>query len=850
MKTNAPPENIGDLKQSLFDAFIRSDEKGICALDADGVVTFWTDGAARLTGRPEAEALGKPFEEAFPPRFVEILAAPLKAALTEKLSFLHRTKLIQEGGQAVPFHFHLYSIAQGLGLVFHETHSLAALKEHLEQYELRYLDLLRNVPESLVVLDSELRYSFINRAFEEEAGVSAAQALGRRCSEVFPDLDPRLIDLLRRTLETGESFEEEFPMPMGGDRRVCRVIGRKMGEELTLIMVDLTELRRVERELVESKERYRQIVENTHDFIWVMNADERITFINWEWISGYHRSEVLARGRRLFVDLYPPESYRTMNEAVDEVLKKNRSVYNLETIHVRKGTGEHEHYLTNLTPIEKEGGAATGVLGISREVSEQVKSQLALKLSEQKHREVAENITDVVIRRNVAGKITYVTPSVMTILGYQQDEFVEYFEGIITDSVLNERYNRALKKARAGERLAPYILEIWHKSGVKLLFEMHEAPVKGDDGQVAGIIGVMRDVTEREQAEDELKEKVKELTCLLDIGHVIDRYRKIGDILPEIVRAMRQGLHYPEKAHGRVIIDGEEHGCCNHDELPVRYSVEIVIEGRRRGELSVLSREELTLLPGEKILIEAIAGRVGDVVVRNELGHKVKRKEELGTMGSFVHVLTHEIRNPLNAIKLNLMLLKKRLDRMGVGGNSDNIDENMSAVLREIERLDNLLEEYRVFWKEGELKKTSFTLGNLAEEVEKLKGKVFQRYGIRFVTEVEEDVKLRADRTKLLQALIHLVNNAVEATEKDGTITLRARRDGPNARIEVEDTGTGIENIEGIFDPFITTKPYGTGMGLAVTRETLRRHGGNVEVESQQGEGSRFILTLPLGEPD
>jgi len=103
-----------------------------------------------------------------------------------------------------------------------------------------------------------------------------------------------------------------------------------------------------------------------------------------------------------------------------------------------------------------------------------------------------------------------------------------------------------------------------------------------------------------------------------------------------------------------------------------------------------------------------------------------------------------------------------------------------------------------------------------------------------------------ADSEKLKQALLNLCNNAVEAMPQGGTLTLRAHNAEEQVVLEVVDTGLGIPDGVDIFEPFATTKTWGTGLGLVIVRQIVSAHGGTITYASERGKGTVFCLSLPL----
>jgi signal transduction histidine kinase len=120
--------------------------------------------------------------------------------------------------------------------------------------------------------------------------------------------------------------------------------------------------------------------------------------------------------------------------------------------------------------------------------------------------------------------------------------------------------------------------------------------------------------------------------------------------------------------------------------------------------------------------------------------------------------------------------------------------------------------------------------------------------GIHFKTDVDCDVELRLDREQMTQAILNLLQNALEATPAGGIIALTCTASNGAVSIVVQDTGSGIpkESLDKIFNLYYTTKPDGTGMGLAITQQIVVQHQGTIEVKSEEGKGAQFIMTIPM----
>jgi signal transduction histidine kinase len=209
-------------------------------------------------------------------------------------------------------------------------------------------------------------------------------------------------------------------------------------------------------------------------------------------------------------------------------------------------------------------------------------------------------------------------------------------------------------------------------------------------------------------------------------------------------------------------------------------------------------------------------------------------------------MITHEIRNPLSAIGLNAELLDDELE-----GNAEG-RALCHAIHREVDRLTAITEEYLAF---GRLPKPKIASEHLNQMVDALASFVREDLAAKHVDLVLElgdnDPIALVDSSQLRQCLINLVRNAAEAVSSKGggKVTLRTRKAGDRAVIEVEDTGVGIapDVLPRLFDTFFSTKEGGSGLGLALTQQIVKDHGGDLAVESAVGRGTTFTVSIPRG---
>jgi signal transduction histidine kinase len=223
--------------------------------------------------------------------------------------------------------------------------------------------------------------------------------------------------------------------------------------------------------------------------------------------------------------------------------------------------------------------------------------------------------------------------------------------------------------------------------------------------------------------------------------------------------------------------------------------------------------------------------------------------DKLGHFGRLAQELAHEIKQPLTAITARAYTLQKLIPP-GADAHKD-----VAIIRNEIKRLDNIVKDFLEFARPADPRLDPLTAVQALEEIRDLMESQLEQEAITLKFECEEDLQLLGDAEQLKQVLINLVRNAAESIEGSGTITLRSRKatrmlHGENTEaviLEVEDTGPGIplDIQDKIFDPFFSTKKHGTGLGLAIAAGIVDKQGGNLEFDSQPGNGTVFRIIMP-----
>ena len=233
---------------------------------------------------------------------------------------------------------------------------------------------------------------------------------------------------------------------------------------------------------------------------------------------------------------------------------------------------------------------------------------------------------------------------------------------------------------------------------------------------------------------------------------------------------------------------------------------------------------------------------IRDVSDKVRLQSELMERERAATVGTTASMLVHEIGNPLNNMALQLQVLRRRLSRLA---DAEETVAKVDTCLTEIERLSRLVQEFRALSGRRRLSKRRLVMTSLVEAIPA--SVLSASSGVSLVREFgDAGAEVMADADKMHQVLLNLCHNAVDAMAEGGTLCLRTYREAQEYVLEVADTGTGIASGIDVFEPFVTTKDDGTGLGRASCSEIVREHGGTRADENTKGEGTTIRLRLPL----
>ncbi len=275
-----------------------------------------------------------------------------------------------------------------------------------------------------------------------------------------------------------------------------------------------------------------------------------------------------------------------------------------------------------------------------------------------------------------------------------------------------------------------------------------------------------------------------------------------------------------------------------------------------------ISDHEFTLNFGETVRILSIsiaplvqAGciqgnllRVEDISEKRAREARLRRAESLASLTTLAAGVAHEIKNPLGSIGIHLQLINKAIDgREHVEPNS--IKDYLDVIDEEVERLNRIVVDFLFAVRPMDVNPVDTGINTLIEEMMDFVRYELEQQGIALRLDLDENIpELKIDEKYFKQALLNLIKNAIAAMPEGGELTVSTYRRGDEVILRFSDTGVGIPDdvIDKIFEPYFTTRESGSGIGLTLVYKIVREHFGEISVNSQEGHGASFTITLPV----
>src|SRR5881296_2295587 len=236
-----------------------------------------------------------------------------------------------------------------------------------------------------------------------------------------------------------------------------------------------------------------------------------------------------------------------------------------------------------------------------------------------------------------------------------------------------------------------------------------------------------------------------------------------------------------------------------------------------------------------------------DITASRRTAQQTIESERLNALTLLAAGVAHEIGNPLNSLHIHLQLMERSLQNLGDGAKAE-LQQSIDVARSEVNRLDSIVTQFLRAIRPSRPQLRPENLNTIVEEAVRFFTPELQDREIVVEQELRAELPLlQLDRDQMKQAFYNVIKNSLEATKRHGTLHIRTDMDDTNVIVSFVDTGSGMSagNLSRVFEPYFTTKPSGTGLGLLIVRRIVREHGGELSIESNEGEGLTLTIRLP-----
>ncbi len=457
------------------------------------------------------------------------------------------------------------------------------------------------------------------------------------------------------------------------------------------------------------------------------------------------------------------------------------------------------------------------------------------------------------------GCITMINVRGCELLGHKEDELLgqNWFETCLPDSARQEVASVFEKMMRGN--LQPeqrYQNRIMMKSGEERLMIWQNTLLRDNDGQVVGTLSSGADITGQAETRQALRDSEAELRAVVEAAvdaiitsdergiiqsanSAVERLfgfrpdeligTPIRNLMPEPYRRDHDKYvaNYIKTGKKKIIGIGREEIGQRKDgtEFPIRLSVsEFFVQGRRM-----------------------FTALIHDISEQKLLQQRIIQSERLAVIGKMAAKVAHEVRNPLSSISLNAELLDEEISSNEIFDRAE-AESLLQAMIREIDRVTSLTDEYLQFSRLPDSHPLEGNVNSLIRELlALLDSELSQKEIVVETNGLDRPCTVPFDRAQLRRVLLNIVRNAIESMTKGGKLKIWTEENNEFVVIVIQDSGVGIptELVGNIFNPFFTTKDFGTGLGLAVSQQIVQEHRGHIRCESKVDEGTVFRISLP-----
>jgi PAS domain S-box-containing protein len=713
--------------------------------------------------------------------------------------------------------------------------------------------------DGIQIVDFDGRIMFSNKAVENIYGFTHEELKGTHVNDMNVDPDFAEKEILPSIQKKGSWIGELMVKHKDGHQFQIwlntSLVMNNEGKPIAMVGIirDMTDVKRAEKRIV-------TLIDALPDIIYFKDTESRNLVVNQAFanLTGLKKEELEGKTDK---ELLPPALAEHCKKQDDEVIQ-SRKLMRYEEEH--DFHGEQVFQETIKVPLHDEKGAVTGLVGITRDITEQKKAERKLRESEERFRGAFESTGVGASMASLKGQFIKVNNALCEMLGYSEEELLAKTFSDVTHPDDVQIGLDTVKKMVSGEMTHTVFEKRYVKKDGQLInVVISPTIIRDSDGNPLHFMALFQDVTERRNAVKAIKESEERMRLLMESAQDIivmqdmeSKYTyynanpSYGLNKEDIIGKSPQDFHDKETA--KRIMDRFKRVTKSGESL----SEEIQVSWQ--GE-PLWMHEQTSPVRDSDGTIRGVVTIARNMTEMKRLEEQLRHSQKMEAIGTLTTGIAHEFFNILTAIKGSAEFLDIDISK------GSPLKSYVNVIQSSVERATRLTQSLLMYSRKQLVKMETMALDEVAEHVINLISTlVIDDINVEFQCK-EKGLKVTADRDQLEQVMMNLAVNSIDAMPNGGTLTINIDTEdidsqhvdehagiepGRYAIISVSDTGIGmdVKTQEKMFEPFFTTKDVGkgTGLGLSMVYGIVNKHNGYITVVSQPDRGSTFKIYLPL----
>ena len=839
----------------------------ITLTDKDERIISWNDYAEKLLEMTKDDLYLKPVKTLYPEEeWKKIRAEDVRK---KGIKYRMKTKMLKKHSGVVDVELSLCMLRSSKGTnvgsigIIKDITELKEMKRRFQESEFRYKTIFENSAVAITLTDSEERIISWNTFTEALLGMNEKDLYGKPVQSLYPPEEWKKIRSqnvrqkgMQHSLETIVLTKDNQQLHVNISLSVLKdhtghVIG-SIG-----VIKDITEQKHIEQELEASEQKFRQLYTYAPVPYHMLSPSGNITDVNERWCKtfGYSRDEVV--GKPIFKLIASKERKEAETSFQQKIESKQQYTGGHERIFLTKN-GEERVFVTHDFFSYSPAGDVISVHTTLEDITDRKHVEEMVKQKEEKYRAIFELSPQAIAIIDEKGTIIDVNKRVYEWLGYKSNEIIGKsitklpFVAPENKRKLIERFQQRME----GKEQPAYELEFLTKQGEKRVGMVYGSVIRDKQKKIIADLVVISDITEQHKAWEEMVKSEEKYRVLAETSadgvFTTDVLGRLTYVNPSLEKLLG-------RRKGKILATPSREYL---SESSVYLFQQVILDVRKMD--SKMENVELTIMheDGYEIPIEVnvaplkkdqgfvgIECTVRDVTEKHKVLRELKKSENLRT--EFMNIAAHELKSPVTPIKGYLELIESDKD------STERLRNWARIGLRNAERLlglvNDILDVSRLDTDTMRFHMENINLTEVLTDTAEDMRPAAENKKLKLKTKIPDNLpQIRGDRYRLSQVLKNLLGNALKFTDY-GSITLDAEHKDNTITITVKDTGIGIsrDELKKIFTKFYQAytgedrKNEGTGLGLFICKEIVKKHNGTIRAESTVGKGSAFIIELP-----